>query len=98
MSFGKTFKKIFIEKDLDFVVVKKPSIAQMTAVIANRILGKKFFWIQHFENPPIANIVAKSLIAQADRLHVNSKKDANRLISFGIPKRKILLHYQKLKV
>ena len=94
-SFGKTFNKIFKAQNMDFVVVKKPKQLQMAAVILNRVLGKKFLWAQHFENPPVANFIAKALLAQADKLFVANKKDANKLISFGISKRKIVLHYKK---
>ncbi|OGE04759.1 hypothetical protein A3F45_00475 [Candidatus Curtissbacteria bacterium RIFCSPHIGHO2_12_FULL_41_17] len=88
-SFGKTFKKILKSKNTQFIFLEKPKLEQMAAVLLLKILGKKFFWIQMFDNPPIPNLVTKLLISQADKITVSSRKLANRLIKFGIDKSKI---------
>lgn len=94
-SFGKIFKKITRAKKLEYVYVEKPNVIQMTAVLATKVLGKNFFWIQRFENPPVPNFFSKLLISQADKIIVTSKAEANKLRSFGISKAKIDLHYKK---
>ena len=89
--FGKIFKKINKSKDLEIVLIKKADAIQMSAVLISRLIGKKFLWIQNFANPPIPNLLVRFLLTQTDRIIVTSKKDANRLKSFGIEKSKIKL-------
>ena len=88
-SFGQTFKKITASKNISFVWLAKPRINQMTAVLLLKILGKKFFWVQNFSNPPVPNFFARLLISQADRIMVKDKKEKDQLKSFGIEKSKI---------
>ena len=92
-TFGQTFKKIKNSKKVDFVHVTKPVVSQMAAVISLRLLGRKFFWIQGFENPPTATFLTRLLLTQADRIIVTTKVDLNKLKSFGVEKSKI--RYQK---
>ena len=61
----------------------------MTAVLLLKILGRKFFWVQNFSNPPVPNFFARLLISQADRIMVKDKKEASQLKSLGIEKSKI---------
>jgi len=88
-SFGQTFKKIISSKNIGFVWLTKPKINQMTAVLLLKILGRKFFWVQNFSNPPVPNFFARLLISQADRIMVKSNKEAGQLQSFGISRSKI---------
>ena len=74
---------------MDFVWVRQAKINQMTAVLIAKLLGKKFFWIQNFANPPSLNFVTRLLLTQADRIVVNSQKHANKLKLLGIDKSKI---------
>ncbi|MEX2027994.1 MAG: hypothetical protein WD988_00660 [Candidatus Curtissbacteria bacterium] len=83
-SFGQTYKKINSKKMLDFVWVQKPKPAQMAAVMAARLSGKKFFWIQGFENPPVPRFITKLLLIQADRIIVNSNHNKYKLQKLGI--------------
>ena len=61
----------------------------MTAVLLLKILGRKFFWVQNYKNPPVPNFFARLLISQADRILVKDKKEAGQLKSLGIEKSKI---------
>lgn len=88
-SFGQTLKKITASKNIGFVWLARPKINQMGAVLLLKILGKKFFWIQNYKNPPAVNFFARLLMSQADRILVKNKKDADQLKSFGIEKSKI---------
>ncbi len=92
-SFSKTYLKIKNSNKVDFVMVHKPFSSQMLAVILNRLSGKKFVWVQNFQNPPVANFLEKLLLAQADKIMVSSKGDFYKLKSFGVAKGKV--HYQK---
>ncbi len=89
ISFGKIIKRINKSKKLEFVYINKPCVGQMTAVLLSRLFGKKFFWIQNFENPPVPNFFAKLLISEADLILVRNRKTANKLKSFGINPKKI---------
>ncbi len=91
VTFGKIFRKINRAKNCEFVWVKKARTDQMTAVLILKIIGKKFLWIQSFENPPAPTFITKLLLSQADRIIVDSRKDANKLKSFGINKSNIRL-------
>ena len=88
-SFSKTLSKITSSKRKDFVWVRQTKIEQMMAVLLVRLLGKKFFWIQNFTNPPSPNFFTRLLLTQADRIIVGSRKIANKLILLGIDKSKI---------
>ena len=88
-SFGQTVKKIISSKNIGFVWLTKPKINQMAVVLLLKILGRKFFWVQNYKNPPVPNFFARFLISQADRILVKSKKEADQLKSFGISKSKI---------
>jgi len=88
-SFGQTFKKIITSKNIGFVWLNRPKINQMTAVLLLKILGRKFFWVQNYKNPPVPNFFARLLISQADRILVKDKKEAGQLKSLGIEKSKI---------
>jgi len=88
-SFGKTFKKIYKSKSSQFVFVEKPKTQQMAAILLSKIIGKKFFWIQMFDNPPAPNFSTRLLLSQADKIIVRQKKFAQKLVSFGIDKSKI---------
>ncbi|OGD92994.1 hypothetical protein A2697_05030 [Candidatus Curtissbacteria bacterium RIFCSPHIGHO2_01_FULL_41_44] len=61
----------------------------MAAVLAARLTGKKFFWIQGFTNPPAINFLSHLLMTQADRIIVNSRKEITKLITLGFDKAKI---------
>ena len=61
----------------------------MIAVLLLKILGKKFFWVQNYKNPPVPNFFARLLISQADRIIVKDKKERDQLKSLGIEKSKI---------
>lgn len=88
-SFGQIIRKISKSKKLEFVFVKKPQISQILAVMLVRVFGKKFFWIQNFENPPVPNFFSRLLLPEADLILVKNRKEANKLKSFGIKKSKI---------
>jgi len=88
-SFGQTFKKIVTSKNIGFVWLNRPKINQMTAVLLLKILGRKFFWVQKYKNPPVPNFFARLLISQADRIIVKDKKERDQLKSLGIEKSKI---------
>src|SRR3989344_9396921 len=90
-TFGQTFKKIRKSKMLDFVFVEKPKASQMAALISSRLLGKKFFWIQSFQNPPTPNFITKLLLNQADRILIEDKRYIYRLKKLGIPAHKLRL-------
>ena len=90
-TFGQTFNIIRKEKQLDIVWVKKPLPAQMSAVLLHKLTGRKFHWIQNFENPPIANTWSKILIPQADRIIVTNRRDYNKLKKYGIRVSKVRL-------
>lgn len=63
----------------------------MSAVLLLKIFGKKFFWIQTFDNPPPPNFATKLLISQADKIVIKELKLAKKLINFGVDKSKIKL-------
>jgi len=88
-SFGQTFKKIAASKNTSFVWLAKQKTNQMAAVLLWRIIGRKFFWVQNFSNPPAPNFISRLLISQADRIMAKDKKEADQLKSFGISKSKI---------
>ncbi len=88
-SLSQTFKKIKNSQKIDLVHVVKPQVGTMAGVIAARLMGKKFIWIQSFENPPVPTFAAKMLISQADRIIVTSRKDLHKLKNFGVDKEKI---------
>lgn len=88
-SFKQTFIAIKSDKQIDNIWVKKPKPVQMSAVLAQKLLGRKFFWIQGFENPPIPTLWTKLLVAQADRIVVTSRRDFNKLKRFGVKVNKI---------
>lgn len=87
-SFTKTLKKIHDTK-YDFVLITKPRPSQMSAILLNRLMGKKFYWLQSFQNPPIPNMFTKLLLSQADRIIVKDRKDMFKLYKFGIKKNKV---------
>ncbi len=82
-SFGQIIKKTLKGKKVEFVWVEKPKLQQMAAVLTSRLLGKKFVWIQEFENPPAANFVTRFILTQCDQIIVKTRKDAIKLKSFG---------------
>lgn len=82
--FGQTYSIIRKEKQLDIVWVKKPDPAQMSAVLLHKLTGRKFHWVQSFENPPVASTWSKILISQADRIIVTTRRDYNKLKRFGV--------------
>lgn len=88
-SFKKIFKKIHRSKDVDVVWLEYSHPAQMSAVLITQLMGKKFLWIQNFENPPIPGFFTKLLLNQVDIIYVNNKKLAAKLHNFGIDKPKI---------
>lgn len=90
-SLKQTFKLIKRDKQIDIVWLEKPKIAQMSAVLIHKLLGRKFIWIQSFENPPVANLWEKLLVAQADRIIVTTRKDYNKLRRFGVKMSKVRL-------
>lgn len=88
-TFGKTFSKIQKSKNIDFILVQKAQVNQMTAVLISSLLGRRFFWIQNFTNPPQPNFLVRLLLSQADRIIVESSKEATKLKSLGINKDKV---------
>lgn len=74
---------------MDFVWVEKAQAKQMAAVMAAKLLGKKFLWVQSFSNPPVPNFFARLLLNQADTILVSSRKIAAKLHSLGVDKPKI---------
>lgn len=95
-SFGQTFRKIKKTKNADFVLIEKAKSRQMLAALILKVAGRKFFWVQNFSNPPIPNLITKLLVAQADSIIVNHKKDYYKLKSFGINSTKI--RYKKASI
>lgn len=91
-TFGQTIKKIYKAKNADFVLVKKTRTLPMAAVMAARLAGKKFLWVQNFANPPAPNFLSKLLITQADRVLVTTRRDAKKLKTFGVDSAKIRTH------
>ena len=92
-SFNKIFAKINKYPKRDFVYVEKPKVSQMAAVLLLRLLGKKFFWIQRFENPPTPNFLCQLLLNQSDEILISYPKEASKLKNFGIDKPRIrVLH------
>lgn len=83
-SFGQTYKKIKNRKRFDFIWVQKPQSRQMAAVLLTRLCGKKFFWIQGFENPPAPKFLSRLLLNQSDRIIVNSSHYRYKLWKLGI--------------
>jgi hypothetical protein len=90
-SFGQTFKKIKNRKRFDFIWVQKPKPGQMAAVLLSRLSGKKFFWIQGFENPPVPKFVTRLLLNQSDRIIISLDKYRYKLRRLGISGPKIRL-------
>ena len=90
-NFKKILKKINRSKDKDFVWIQKPKANQMAAVLISRLLGKKFLWVQNFENPPVPSFFDRLLLNQADEIFVESRKEALKLKNLGIdkPRRRI---------
>lgn len=88
-SFKQTYLAIKSDKQIDIIWIKKPRALQMSAVLVQKLLGRKFFWVQGFENPPVPTLWAKLLIAQADRIVVTSRRDFNKLKRFGVKINKI---------
>jgi len=93
-TFKKTFQKIKNCKK-EIVWIQKPATAQMAAALLVRLLGKKFLWVQNFENPPVPNFFARLLLNQADEILVGSRRMAAKLKSLGVekPKIKLLQHH-----
>jgi hypothetical protein len=92
ISFKKILYKINKFKKLDVVWVQKANPTQMTTILAARLFGKKFLWIQNFSNPPEPSFFTKLLLNQTDIITVTSKKMAAKLHNFGIDKPKIRIH------
>jgi len=88
-SFKKILKKIHNNKKADYILMEKARPTQMAAILASRLMGKKFIWAQNFSNPPIPSFLTKLLLNQADIVIVSSKKMAAKLHAFGIDKPKI---------
>src|SRR3989338_2329428 len=88
-TFAQTFRLIKKDKQLDVIWVKKPKASQMSAVLLRKLSGRKFQWVQNFENPPAANLWSKILISQADRIIVANRRDYNKIKGFGIRTQKI---------
>ena len=63
----------------------------MTVVLAGRLLGKKFFWLQAFSNPPIPGFFTRLLLNQSDEILVQSRVQASNLKSLGVEKPRIKL-------
>lgn len=82
--FGQIIKKLHKGKKVEFVWVEKPKPKQMSAILFSRLIGKKFVWIQEFENPPIANFLTRFMLTQCDQIMVKSRKDAIKLKTFGV--------------
>jgi len=89
ISLSKILSKIKKTKNIDYVWVQKPKINQMSAVLMSRILGKKFFWIQNFDNPPVPNFLSRLLISQADNIIVAGKREFAKIKNMGVDKSKI---------
>ncbi len=83
-TFGQTYNMIRYEKQLDIVWVEKPLPAQMSALLLHKLTGRKFLWVQSFQNPPLASNWSKILISQADRIIVTTRRDYNKLKRFGV--------------
>ncbi|MBI2327955.1 hypothetical protein HYU92_06585 [Candidatus Curtissbacteria bacterium] len=92
-SFGKIIEKVSSQK-YDFIIVNKAAVKQMAAVLTLRLLGRKFFWIQNFSNPPASNFFARLLLNQSDRILVASKKEIFKLKKLGVDKPKIRIKNQ----
>lgn len=92
-SLTKTIKLIRFKKP-DYLIIEKPQVSQMAAVLLWRLAGKKFIWTVNFQNPPQPSFFSKLLIAQADKVITTSKRDLNKLISWGVAKSKI--RYQRI--
>src|SRR3990172_2257915 len=75
ISFTQTYRKIRHHKQADYIYVTKPQTPQMAAVLLNKLIGKKFFWVQNFANPPSPGFLSRLLLSQADKIIVNSKRD-----------------------
>gem|GEM_PF-2573952 len=90
-SFGQTLKRIKNRKRFDFIWVQKPKPEQMAAVLLSRLSGKKFFWIQGFENPPVPKFVTRLLMQQSDRIIVASTHYRYKLWRLGIKGPKVRL-------
>lgn len=88
-SFKKILKKIFKNKKADAVWLERANSSQMLAVMTSQLIGKKFLWIQSFENPPIPSFLTKLLLNQTDIIYVKNKKLASKLHNFGVDKPKI---------
>lgn len=88
-SFKKIIKKIHKNKKADVVWLEKPNPIQMTAVLVSQLMGKKFLWVQNFENPPVPGFTTKLLLNQTDIIYVKSRKLASKLHNFGVDKPKI---------
>lgn len=84
-NFKKTFKRIRKSQN-ELILVEKPRARQMFAVLVNRLLGKKFLWIQNFENPPVPGFLARLLLNQSDEIFVSSRKEAAKLKGLGVDK------------
>ena len=93
-TFAQTFRLIKKDKQLDVIWVKKPKASQMSAVLLHKLSGRKFQWIQNFENPPVPNFLARLLLNQSDEILVSSRRMATKLKSLGVekPKIKLLVH------
>ena len=89
ISFKKILYKINKFKKLDVIWVQKTNPTQMTAILAARLIGKKFVWIQNFSNPPVPGFYTRLLLNQTDIITLKSKKLAGKLRGFGIEKPKI---------
>jgi len=90
-SFGQTFIRIKQSKRLDFLWVQRPEPQQMAAVLLSRLSGKKFFWIQGFQNPPVPKYMTRFLLSQADRILVSSTHYRYKLWKLGISGPKVRL-------
>ena len=88
-TFAQTFQKIKKTKNPDFVFVEKPDLTQMLATVLVRLTGKRFFWIQGFENPPTPNFATRLLLSQADRILVRDKKYSLKLKKLGVDSSRI---------
>lgn len=88
-SFKKIIKKIKKNKKADAVWLEKSNPTQMSAVLLSQLMGKKFLWVQNFENPPIPGFLTKLLLNQTDIIYVANKKLAAKLHTFAIDKPKI---------
>jgi len=91
--YTKIIKKIYKNPDLDFIHLEKAGATQMAAVITARLMGKKFYWIQEFANPPKASIITRFLLTQADKIFVHDRDDAIKLKKYGVKPGRV--HYIK---